>query len=198
MLEFDKQINDFCAIVSEFIYPMHPLLKRVVIIGPESTGKSTLTVQLAAHFQATAVAEFARVYLENMNRPYLQQDLVEMALGQIKTEDDAAQNSKNNWLFCDTDLHVIKVWSESKYNTCDETVLQLIAGRKYDFYILTDIDMPWQNDPLREHPEPEMRQYFFNIYKDIVLNTGLPFVIVKGNEEERLNRAIEALGQLNY
>lgn len=116
-----------------------------------------------------------------------------MALGQIEKEEHSAQNARNGWLFCDTDLHVIKVWSESRFGTCDEKILQAIAVRSYDFYILTDIDMPWEDDPLREHPAPEMREHFFNIYKDIVLHSGTPFIIVKGNEEERLQAAVKAL-----
>ncbi len=181
--------------LNSFIVLYHPQ-KRIVIIGPESTGKSTLAKQLAQHLSASSVPEYARAYLENLNRPYVQQDLLTIALGQIETEDTTALLNPDKWLFCDTDLQVIKVWSESKYGTCDEKILQLIAERNYDFYILTDIDMPWQDDPLREHPEPEAREHFFNIYKDIVLHSGLPFVWVKGNELERLEMAVEALGTL--
>jgi NadR type nicotinamide-nucleotide adenylyltransferase len=180
-----SHLNSFIA--------LHQLYKRIVIIGPESTGKSTLTKHLSQQFKAPSVPEFARTYLESLNRPYVQEDLLIMAEAQLKVEDAVTQDSSSEWLFCDTDLHVIKVWSESKYNTCNEKILQLIALRKYDFYILTDIDMPWQDDPLREHPEPEMREHFFNIYMDIVLNTGVPFVIVKGDEKQRLNMALEAL-----
>lgn len=168
-------------------------MKRIVIIGPESTGKSTLTQQLAVHFNAIAIDEFARAYLSEIGRPYVQEDLLEIGKGQIALEDAAASSGNNKWLFFDTDLYVLKVWSESKYGTCDEWILQQIAERQYDFYILTDIDMPWQDDPLREHPEPEMRQHFFNIYKDIVIHSGLPFIIVRGNEQERLEKAVEAI-----
>lgn len=169
--------------------------KRIVIIGPESTGKSTLTKQLAAHFNTSYVDEYARTYLDKINRTYDQRDLLEIAKGQILLEDTAARSAANNWLFCDTDLQVLKVWSESKYGTCDEWILQQIACRKYDYYILTDIDMPWEDDPLREHPEPQMREYFFHIYKDIVLHSGVDFMIVKGDAQERLDRAVEGLLQ---
>ncbi|WP_216629374.1 AAA family ATPase [Taibaiella lutea] len=168
-------------------------MKRIVIIGPESTGKSTLTQQLARHFNATGIDEYARTYLRDIDRRYVQQDLLAIGKGQTALEDAVAKNTNSKWLFCDTDLYVLKVWSESKYGTCDEWILQEIAQRKYDLYILTDIDMPWEDDPLREHPEPEMRQHFFDIYKDIVIQSGVPFVIVQGNEQERLKRAIQAI-----
>jgi NadR type nicotinamide-nucleotide adenylyltransferase len=172
-------------------------LKRIVIIGPESTGKSTLTQQLASHFNAIGIDEYARQYLSEITRPYVQGDLLEIGKGQVRLEDAAAQTSGDALLFCDTDLYVLKVWSESKYGTCDEWILREIATRRYDFYILTDIDMPWQDDVLREHPEPEMRRHFFEIYKDIVVHSGAPFVIAKGNEQERLEIAIGGIMNLN-
>jgi NadR type nicotinamide-nucleotide adenylyltransferase len=175
---------------------LHQPQKRIVVIGPESTGKSTLTRQLAGYFNVIPVPEYARGYLESLNRHYEQHDLLTMAKGQLEAEDAISAEGGGQWLFCDTDLEVIKVWSESKYGTCDESILQLIATRKYDFYILTDIDMPWQDDPLREHPEPEMREHFFNIYKDIVIHSGLPFILVKGNEAERLEMALKMLVRL--
>ena len=172
---------------------MHTSIKRIVIIGPESTGKSTLTRQLAHRFHTVAIEEYARPYLENIDRPYNEADLLHIAKGQLLQEDNAARSLNQPLLFCDTDLQVIKVWSESKYGSCDEWILQQIAIRHYDFYILTDIDMPWADDPLREHPEPEMRLHFFNVYKDIVVNSGIPFMIVKGNEKERLEAAVEVV-----
>lgn len=168
-------------------------IKRVVIIGPESTGKSTLTRQLAAHFGTGYVDEYAREYLENLGRAYTQDDILLIARGQLQREDKAVAAAQNGIVFLDTDLHVVKVWSESKYGTCEEEILKQIAVRHYDLYILTHIDMPWQEDPLREHPEPEMRAHFFNIYNDIVQESNVPFVVVNGNEKERLQTAIKAV-----
>lgn len=179
-----------------FNYLLAQHLKRIVIIGPESTGKSTLATQLAAHFKTVWVPEYARTYLEEIDRPYNVSDLLEIAKGQISLEDRLANVAKNEMLFCDTDLYVLKVWSESKYGTCHEFILENIAARKYDLYILTDIDMPWADDPLREHPEPEMRQHFFDVYKDIVLNAGVPFVLVSGDEISRLKQAIVTVVEL--
>ena len=170
-------------------------MKKIVVIGPESTGKRTLSTQLAAHYQTLWVPEFARDYLMQLDRPYEQEDLLRMAEGQLITEDAAATNA-NQFLICDTDLHVIKVWSEAKYGDCDPRILELIASRKYDLYLLTYIDIAWEDDPLREHPKPEEREYFYQVYRDIVMNSGLPWADIRGGYEERLQTAIKAVEAL--
>jgi len=165
----------------------HP--KKIVIIGPESTGKSTLTEMLAAHYGSLSVSEYARTYIESLNRNYQKDDLLNIAKGQIALEEEKAQRA-SSLLFCDTDLYVIKVWSEHKYNDCNHWILQQIARRPYDFYLFTDIDMPWEEDPQREYPSPLMRSYFYHIYKDIVIHSGVPWAKVRGNPKERLQHAI--------
>lgn len=169
------------------------LVKKIVIIGPESTGKSTLTKALAHYYQTTFADEFARTYLEQLTRDYNETDLSLIAQGQIKAEETAIKLTDKNLVFFDTDLQVIKVWSEHKFNICDAFVLEQIAIRNYDYYLLTGIDMPWTYDPLREHPSQEMRNHFFHIYKDIVVQSNLPFTIINGNETERLAKAINTV-----
>lgn len=168
---------------------------RVVVIGPESTGKSTLSEQLATHFKTMWVPEYARQYLEELPRPYEQHDLTLMAEGQLALEDRLATQA-NRLLICDTDLHVIKVWSEHKYGNCDPVILQQIAARHYDLYLLTYIDLPWVEDPQREHPDPEMREYFYNIYRELVIASGVPWVEIRGGFEERQTSAIAAIDRL--
>jgi len=170
--------------------------RKVVIIGPESTGKSTLTQQLAAHYHTSFADEYARGYLETLGRPYVQADLPLIAAGQLQLEEQAVARAKHGLTFLDTDLYVIKVWSENKYGVCDPVVLEQIARRRYDLYLLTDIDMLWVDDPLREHGAPEMRQYFFNIYLDLVQRSGTPFAIISGNPEQRLQQAIAVVNVL--
>ncbi|MGN7719559.1 AAA family ATPase [Chitinophaga sp. 22620] len=167
-------------------------MKRIVVIGPESTGKSTLSEQLAAHFNTAWVKEYARGYLENLNRPYEQHDLLQIAEGQLRLEDETAARA-SNILICDTDLQVIKVWSEAKYGDCDPRILEMIAQRQYDLYLLTYIDIAWTDDPLREHPLPSEREYFYNIYRDIVMNAGIPWADIRGDYEQRLKTAVEAV-----
>ena len=167
-------------------------MKKIVVIGPESTGKSTLSAQLAAHFNTVWVREFARGYLETLNRPYEANDLVTIAEGQLRSEEEALP-AANRLLICDTDLHVIKVWSEAKFGDCDPRILSMIAGRRYDGYLLTYIDIPWEDDPQREHPRPEERAYFYNIYRDIVINSGAPWADIRGGYDERLQKAVSAV-----
>lgn len=167
-------------------------MKKIVVIGPESTGKSTLSSQLAAHFKTVWVKEFARGYLETLNRPYEKEDLLTIAEGQLRAEDEVAAGA-DSILICDTDLHVVKVWSEAKYGDCDPRILEMIANREYDGYLLTYIDIAWEDDPQREHPRPEEREYFYNIYRDIVMNAGTPWADIRGSYEERLQKAVAAV-----
>ncbi len=167
--------------------------KRIVVIGPESTGKSTLSKALAEALGTLWVPEYARTYLEQIQRPYTEHDLLVIAKGQLMLEDTYAEKTTGP-LICDTDLNVIKVWSEHKYQRCDSYITRQIAERKYDLYLLTGIDLPWQPDPLREHPDEAMRQYFYNIYQTIVTQSGVPWFPVNGNENERLEKA---LGYIN-
>jgi NadR type nicotinamide-nucleotide adenylyltransferase len=166
-----------------------PNIKKIVIIGPESTGKSTLTQGLAEKFGEPWVEEYAREYLDDLGRAYNYGDLLKIAQGQIALEEQKA-NAANELLFCDTDLHVIQVWSDHKFKKTHPWILQQIKKRTYDLYFLTDIDIPWQEDPLREHPDPEMRQYFFDIYRELLSNSKTPFSLISGNPEQRLDQAV--------
>ncbi len=170
-------------------------VQKIVIIGGESTGKSTLCEQLADVYGTNWVAEYARNYLEKLNRPYVYEDLLLIAKGQIEAEGKGLIDAKR-FLFCDTDLQVIQVWSDHKYKRCDNFILEDIKHRKYDAYILMAPDFPWEMDPLREHPEPQMRSYFFEIYKNMLANKQIPFCIGEGNQENRLLIATQFLENL--
>lgn len=167
-------------------------MKKIVVIGPESTGKSTLSEALAQELHTLWVPEYARTYLEQLNKPYTEEDLLRIAGGQVQLEDDTAAKACE-WLVCDTDLYVLKVWSEHSYQRCHRSILEQIAVRKYDLYLLTDIDLPWSPDPLREHPEPAMRYYFYHQYRDIVQHSGVPWCTVSGPHEERMRMAMAAV-----
>lgn len=166
-----------------------------MVIGPESTGKSTLSEQLANHYQTAWVPEFARGYLEMLGRQYNEEDLLHIAEGQLQLEDEQAAKA-NGLLICDTDLQVIKVWSEAKYGDCDPRILELIASRQYDLYLLTYIDMDWVDDPLREHPHPDERAHFYAVYRDIVVNADLPWADIRGSYAQRLQTAIDAVEKI--
>lgn len=171
-------------------------MKKVAIIGPESTGKSTLCAALAERFGAPWVPEYARQYLEQLEGAYTEDDLLAIARGQLAGEDRVCAASGASLVFCDTDLYVIKVWSEHKFGCCDPWILQEISCRPYDLYLLTAIDLPWSEDPQREHPEPRMREYFFRQYLDIVLASGVPWALIEGDATSRLALAERAVGKL--
>lgn len=168
------------------------MLKKVVVIGPESTGKSTLSEALASHFSCPWVPEFARPYIDALERPYHYEDLLQIAKGQVELEEMKSANA-HSLLICDTDLHVIQVWSQHKYGKVDDWILEQIKSRTYDLYLLTDIDIPWQEDPQREYPEPGMRQYFFNIFHRLVASKGIPYEKISGTLPQRMERAIEVI-----
>jgi NadR type nicotinamide-nucleotide adenylyltransferase len=170
--------------------------KRILILGPESTGKSTLAEDLANHFGEPWVPEFAREYLEKIDRQYCFEDLAEIGKGQILLEDQLAEKAKN-FLFCDTDLRVIHIWSEHRFGKTDTWVLEEIDRRKYDLILLTDTDLPWTPDPLREYPELQMRQYFFKKYLELAEESGFPFMIVSGDQQTRLQIAVKAIQKLS-
>ena len=163
-------------------------MKKIVIIGPESTGKTTLTHQLADYFQCPMVMEFARGYIDQLQGQYTQEDLLKIAKGQLANEDRIEQ-SKAPYLFCDTDLRVIRIWSLIKYQKVHPWIDQQISERSYHAYLLMDIDLPWEPDPQREHPK--QRHLLFEYYKKELQSVEVPVYLVSGENEKRLNNAID-------
>ena len=173
-----------------------PMSKRILILGPESTGKSTLAEKLAQHFAEPWVPEVAREYLEKLDRSYTYEDLLQIGKQQMNLEDELALTA-TRFLFCDTDLRIIQVWSQHRFGKVDPWVLEEIARRTYDLILLCAPDLPWQEDPLREHPELEMRQHFFEVYQQLSEASGFPWALISGEKAERLSTAIEAVDSLN-
>jgi NadR type nicotinamide-nucleotide adenylyltransferase len=168
-------------------------IKKICVIGPECTGKTDLSKFLAGHYKTQWVEEYARAYLNKLGKPYTQADLLKIAHGQLRMEDEW-QTGANKILICDTNLIVVKIWSEHKFGACNEEILEKMRERKYDLYLLTDIDIPWENDPQREHPDK--REYFFGIYKNELAQTNTPVVEVAGDREIRRRKSIEAIDLL--
>jgi NadR type nicotinamide-nucleotide adenylyltransferase len=179
------------------------MVKKIVIIGPESTGKSTLSEQLAAHYKTIWVKEYAREYLLKHGTDYTFENLLDIAKGQINIEEEALTNlSTVNFqpstfnlqpLFIDTDMYVMKVWCEFVFEKCHHWILNRIVERKYDLYLLCNIDLPWVKDELREYPDLESREKLYHFYKDAMINQPVPWVDISGTYEERLNNAIAAV-----
>jgi len=166
------------------------MLKKIAIIGPESTGKSELAQHLARHYDTEWVPEYARFYLDRLDREYEQHDLTSIAEGQLAWEDEKAEYS-NNYLICDTNLIIIKVWSDHKYGKTDDWIEQQLKSRTYDFYLLNNIDLPWMPDPQREHPK--LREHFLKVYHEYLEANDLPYALVSGIEGDRKQCAVDAI-----
>jgi len=173
------------------------LPKKIVVIGPESTGKSTLCEQLAENFKTEWVPEFARNYLLEIRRPYTYEDLLYIALGQLEQEDHICASMKTPLVFIDTDMYVMKVWCEYVFKKCHQFILDQIVKRKYDYYLLCKTDLPWIADELREYPDLESRERLYHMYKDLMINQNTPWIEISGNYEERLQQAIHVTSVVN-
>jgi len=168
-------------------------MKKFVVIGPESTGKSTLCSQLAQHFNTKWVPEYAREYLEKNGTNYTYDDLLIIARGQIDLEESLSSQLTipDSQLFIDTDMYVMKVWCEYVFNKCHNWILNRIAERKYDGYLLCNVDLPWVKDNLREYPDLETRNKLYNFYRDILINQNTPWVEINGSYRERFESALK-------
>jgi NadR type nicotinamide-nucleotide adenylyltransferase len=173
-------------------------MKKVVIIGPESTGKSTLSEQLAKYYNTSWVREYAREYLVQHGMEYTYDDLLTIAKGQVALEESYINNAgpDSKLLFIDTDQYVMKVWGEFVFGKCHQWVIDQITKRKYDLYLLCNIDLPWVHDALREYPDLAPRQELYTIYKNLLNNQPVPWVEISGNYDERLQKAIQAVNDL--
>ncbi len=169
------------------------LVKRVAIVGPECTGKTALSHALAMHYHTEWVPEFARTYIDQLDRPYQQADLLTIACGQLESE-ERLTTTANRVLICDTTLLVIKVWSEFRFRLCDPEILRMLKAQHYDQYFLTDIDVPWEEDPQREHPDK--REFFLDLYRDELTRLAVPFTTLSGTLRQRLNTAIPIIDSL--
>jgi NadR type nicotinamide-nucleotide adenylyltransferase len=167
-------------------------LNLISITGPESTGKSSLAEALANHYKTVWVEEFAREYLAGIGRPYAFDDIVKIAQGQSLRENQKREKA-SQFLFCDTDILVCKIWSEFRYGKADPWIVKMAEEHRYDLYLLCDIDLPWEEDPLREHPH--RRKELFDLYIYQLKRLSLPFQVVKGHGRERLDRAISIIDQ---
>lgn len=165
--------------------------------GPESTGKTTLSQQLAEEFNTTWIPEFARDYLQekwNKSKEICsQEDLIPIAIGQTKLENDALSKA-NKLLFCDTNLLVTKVFSDIYYGDCDKALKKAAKKHKYDLIFLTDIDVPWEADDLRD--KPEERAKTLAIFEEALIEYKKPYIKLSGNQSERLEKATHIINDL--
>ena len=171
---------------------------KIVLFGPESTGKTTISLQLAEHYNTVWVPEYARKYLQNKwnneRKTCENSDLIPIAIGQMKSENKLAKKA-DRVLICDTDLLETKVYSESYYGGIVDPELNTFAiENQYDLYFLTYVDTPWEDDDLRDRPNE--RQEMFQTFENALIKYNRPYRILKGNKKVRLKTAIEEIDKL--
>lgn len=166
------------------------MVRRILFTGPESTGKSTLAKALAKQYSTVWTPEYARHYLHHFGADYQKEDLLAIAGGQCQLE-DAMLPFARDFLFCDTGMLVMKVWSEYRYGRCHPWILEQWAVRPYAHVFLCGIDLPWEASPYRENPKE--RGELYTIYRRELEASGRPFTELKGSLPERLTQVGEVL-----
>ncbi len=191
--------------MSKEVHSSNTKLQKIVVLGPESTGKSTLCEQLAKYYGVVDCKEYARQYLHENGTKYNFEDLLTIAKGQLTLEDEAIQKAEQlfmekskNKIVIDTNMYVMKVWCEYVFNNCHTYILDEIHKRNYDLYLLCDIDLVWTPDEMREYPDEKPRQELFAIYKDILINQNTAWGIVSGAGDERTQNAIQIIDKILF
>ena len=163
---------------------------RIAVIGPESTGKSTLCKGLAEHFNTVFAPEFSRDYTSNLEKNYTESDVLHCIAEQFNLE-KSLLNKATKYLFSDTESIVGKVWLEDKFGPAPAWVEALISDYPYDLYLLTSNDIPFENDPVRENPL--RRDFFFEWYQRELLGRKLNYKVISGLGTERLKNAVKII-----
>ncbi|MDH7446066.1 ATP-binding protein [Aquimarina sp. 2201CG14-23] len=171
---------------------------RIVLFGPESTGKTTLSKKLAEYYSTDWVLEYMREYLQKKwdekKEVCSYEDLIPIAIGQMKLENEIVEKG-NKIIFCDTNLLEIKVYSEAYYDGMVPEIMNKISLENvYDLYLLTYIDVPWTPDDLRD--KPHQRKEMFFRFKESLEKNKFPYITLKGDFTTRFNKAVKAIDQL--
>ena len=183
---------------TKLIQQQHSSLFRVVVFGPESTGKTTLCKDLAAHYKTLWVPEFARDYLQEKwdttQEICTLEDLPTIAQGQMNLENEALKNACKV-LFCDTNILVTQIWSETHFDGyCDPKIIAAVNQVHYDLYLLTGVDIPWEADDLRDRPND--REGMFEYFKVKLEEQNVAYEYIKGDRENRIKQATTAIDSI--
>lgn len=168
--------------------------RKILITGPESSGKTTIAEALSDALSAKFVGEFARPYLEKKGGMYDESDILKIAKGQAAQE-DAASSSSSPWMVCDTGMFVMKIWSRQKFGSVPEWIEEQIQTRRYDIIFLCKPDFPWVADPLRENPND--RDALFIQFHEELKAAGRKYAVLAGEHEERLRNSLTLVASLD-
>jgi NadR type nicotinamide-nucleotide adenylyltransferase len=175
-------------------------VRRVVVTGPESTGKTSLAQRLAERFSTVWVPEYARGYLDRKyagreipSPPCEASDIPEIARGQVELEEAAARRS-NRLLICDTDLYVTRLYAEEYFGACPDWIREAASTRRYDLHLLLDADVPWTPDPQRDRPA-ERRELLARV-QDMLVQDSRSYALISGSWEDRLSQSLAAVSDL--
>lgn len=164
----------------------------ILITGPESSGKSTLSKQLAEKLNVNLATEYARDYLSKLTREYTENDLDKIALGQYEREKKSL-NSNSEHVVLDTGPIVLNIWNQVKYSTSNPFIENWIEEAKYDFVFLCNPEFPWQFDPLREHPTKQKELY--KMYQNKLQELDWNYNVLSGSEQKRLQCALDLISK---
>jgi NadR type nicotinamide-nucleotide adenylyltransferase len=167
----------------------NPVIK-IAIVGPESTGKSTMSAYLAEHYHTVWVPEYAREYCDALTEPPTWQDEINMFHGQLALESKLLPKA-NHLIICDTTFITVKIWSDQMFGQSPQEVIDELAHHHYDFYLLLDIDLPWEEDPLRDFPH--LREHFMQIWHQELQALNARYVVISGLGQERYQHGIDAI-----
>lgn len=168
---------------------------KIAVVGPESTGKSTMSEYLAQHYRTVWVPEYARDYCAALTEPPTWQDEINMFYGQLALEKEYLPKAKK-LLICDTTFITVKIWSDYTFGRSPQEVLDELPKHPYDLYLLLSIDLPWEEDPLRDFPH--MRDHFMEVwYKELnALNAN--YVLILGTGQDRYDSAVAVIDEFLY
>lgn len=167
---------------------------KIGILGPESSGKTTLAKNLAKIYNCYYISEYAREYLEkkDANYKYTIEDLELIAAAQFRRINKC---SKQENYFIDTDIITIQIWAEDKFNHCPKSIHKLTEIQNLDAIILCKPDFPWENDPLRE--DAYRQNIIFKMYLNLLTLNKLTYLCAEGSHEKRIKDVIYFLERLN-
>lgn len=168
-------------------------LIKIAVVGPESTGKSTVGERLARDYDTVCVPEYAREYCRNLNREYTQQDEMNMFYGQLALERSLMPLAQHNLLICDTMFLTIKIWCDHLFGYTPEEVHEALKIQQYDFFLLMDIDLPWEDDPMRDFPQ--LREHFMQVWHHELQAIDAKYEVISGLGADRFQNALGAVQQ---